>query len=317
MCSPQQVHNSLTFGTTFGTTFGNVQHFTRMSNSSPSIQLRSFRGRSLSSDSLFGLAILTPFSSLGARAYPHEQRDNGGRSNPLVPTGYTSCPLLKAVRGEGVYDIHCGAPSKPGAGRLLQWPTCGLSLAASGGPSQSNVMEVGGNGPANRIKDDLLRCIAVGASSSCAGPADHPSARRDVMLVLGCKESTLVRGRCGLYLADVWQVMSIAVHRHSTTRCAGHTSPTSKAVSHCGCGIHLAWEGTTGKASPPYPVPQRHSCLHVLDHTGLETVVYTSAATSKFLLVEASVSTLSASACSEMIPLVVLLLFSSSSAFED
>ena len=259
MCSPQQVHNSLTFGTTFGTTFGNVQHFTRMSNSSPSIQLRSFRGRSLSSDSLFGLAILTPLSSLGARAYPHEQRDNGGRSNPLVPTGYTSCPLLKAVRGEGVYDIHCGAPSKPGAGRLLQWPTCGLSLAASGGPSQSNVMEVGGNGPANRIKDDLLRCIAVGASSSCAGPADHPSARRDVMLVLGCKESTLVRGRCGLYLADVWQVMSIAVHRHSTTRCAGHTSPTSKAVSHCGCGIHLAWEGTTGEASPPYPVSQSHS----------------------------------------------------------
>ena len=299
VCSPQQVHNSLTFGTTFGTTFGNVQHFTRMSNSSPFIQLRSFRGRSLSSDSLFGLAILTPLSSLGARAYPHEQRDNGGRSNPLVPTGYTSCPLLKAVRGEGVYDIHCGAPSKPGAGRLLQWPTCGLSLAASGGPSQSNVMEVGGNSPANRIKDDLLRCIAVGASSSCAGPADHPSARRDVMLVLGCKESTLVRGRCGLYLADVWQVMSIAVHRHSTTRCAGHTSPTSKAVSHCGCGIHLAWEGTTGKASPPYPVPQRHSRLH---HTGLETAC--------------SVSTLSASASSEMIPLVVLLLFSSP-AFED
>ena len=44
-------------------------------------------------------------------------------------------------------------------------------------------------------------------------------------------------------------------------------------------------------------------------------MVYTSAATSKFLLVEASVSTLSAS--SEMVPLVVLLLFSSSPAFED
>ena len=120
-------------------------------------------------------------------------------------------------------------------------------------------MEVGGTGPAKRIKDDGLRCLAVGASSSCAGPADHLSARRDVMLVLGCKESTLVRGGCGLYLADVWRVMSIAVHRHSTTRGAGHTSPTSKAVSHGGCGIHLAWEGTTGEASPPYPVPQRHS----------------------------------------------------------
>ena len=124
--------------------------------------------------------------------------------------------------------------------------TCGLSLAASGGPSQSNVMEVGGNGPAKRIKDDLLRCIAVGASSSCAGPADHPSARRDVILVLGCKESTLVRGRCGLYLADVWRVMSIAVHRHSTTRGAGYTSP----ISHGRCVIHRG-EETTGEASPP------------------------------------------------------------------
>ena len=251
VCCPQCSQNS--------STFGNVQHFTRMSKSAPSIHFRSFRGSSLSSDSLFGLAILTPLSSLGARAYPHEQRDNGGRSNPLVPTGYTSCPLLKAVRGEGMYDIHCGAPSKPGAGRLLQWPTCGLSLAASGGPSQSNAMEVGGTGPAKRIKDDGLRCLAVGASSSCAGPADHLSARRDVMLVLGCKGINSGSGGCGLYLADVWRVMSIAVHRHSTTRCAGHTSPTSKAVSHCGCGIHLAWEGTTGKASPLYPVPQRHS----------------------------------------------------------
>ena len=75
--------------------------------------------------------------------------------------------------------------------------TCGLSLAASGGPSQSNAMEVGWSGPAKRIKDDGLRSLAVGASSSCAGPADHLSARRDVMLVLGCKESTVVRGGAG------------------------------------------------------------------------------------------------------------------------
>ena len=214
---------------------------------------------------------------------------------PDIPRAHCSRPFV----GKGCMIYIAEPPRSQVQVDSCNGLTCGLSLAASGGPSQSNAMEVGGTGPAKRIKDDGLRSLAVGASSSCAGPADHLSARRDVMLVLGCKESTLVRGRCGLYLADVWQVMSIAVHRHSTTRCAGHTSPTSKAVSHCGCGIHLAWEGTTGKASPPYPVPQRHSRLH---HTGLETAI--------------SVSTMCASASSEMIPLVVLLLCSSP-AFED
>jgi hypothetical protein len=46
----------------------------------------------------------------------------GARSNPLVPTGYTPLVSPKAVRGEGVRVIHCGARSKPGEGRLLQWP---------------------------------------------------------------------------------------------------------------------------------------------------------------------------------------------------
>ena len=118
VCSPQQVQNSLTFGTTFG----NVQHFTRMSKSAPGSHFLSLLVIVLSSHSPFNFSILTPLSSLGARAYPHQQRDNGARSNPLVPTGYTSLLLLKAVRGEGVYDKYCGAPSKPGAGRLLPWP---------------------------------------------------------------------------------------------------------------------------------------------------------------------------------------------------
>ena len=86
------------------------------------------------------------------------------------------------------------------------------------------------------------------------------------LIGMGClscnaKEFTLVRWGSGLYLADACRLMSIAVsiHCHRTTRGAGYTTPVSKAVSHGGCGIHLAWEGTTGKASPPYPVPQSHS----------------------------------------------------------
>ena len=92
--------------------------------------------------------------------------------------------------------------------------TCGLSLAASGGPSQSNAMEVGGTGPAKRIKDDGLQCLAVGAGSSWVGREDHLSALRDVMLVLECKGINSGSGACGLYLADAWRLMSIAVHRH-------------------------------------------------------------------------------------------------------
>ena len=76
---------------------------------------------------------------------------------------------------------------------------------------------------------------------------------------LSCKakETTLVRWGSGLYLADAWRLMSIAVyiHCHRTTRAAGYTTPVSKTVSHGGCGIHLAWEGTTGEVSAPYPVP--------------------------------------------------------------
>ena len=174
---------------------------------------------------------------------------------PDIPRSYCSRPFV----GKGCMINIAEPPRSQVQVDSCNGLTCGLCLAASGGPSQSNAMEVGGNGPAKRIKDDGLGCPAVGASSSCAGPADHLSARRDVMLVLGCKESTVVRGGCGLYLADVWRVMSIAVHRHSTTRGAGYTSPTSKAVSHGGCGIHLTWEGTTGEASPPYLVPQSHS----------------------------------------------------------
>ena len=85
------------------------------------------------------------------------------------------------------------------------------------------------------------------------------------LIGMGClscnaKEFTLVRWGSGLYLADACRLMSIAVsiHCHRTTRGAGYTTPVSKAVSHGGCGIHLAWEGTTGEASPPYPVPQSH-----------------------------------------------------------
>ena len=48
-------------------------------------------------------------------------------------------------------------------------------------------MEVGGTGPAKRIKDDGLQCLAVGAGSSWAGREDHLSALRDVMLVLECE----------------------------------------------------------------------------------------------------------------------------------
>ena len=114
VCSPQHPQNSLCFG--------NVQHFTSMSNLSSGSHFPSNLFIAFSSHVAFKFSILTPLSSLGARAYPHQQRDNGARSNPLVPTGYTSCPLLKAVRGEGVYDKYCGAPSKPGAGRLLPWP---------------------------------------------------------------------------------------------------------------------------------------------------------------------------------------------------
>ena len=114
VCSPQHPQNS--------SSFGNVQHFTSMSNLSSGSHFPSNLFIAFSSSVALKFSILTPLSSLGARAYPHQQRDNGARSNPLVPTGYTSLLLLKAVRGEGVYDIHCGAPSKPGAGRLLQWP---------------------------------------------------------------------------------------------------------------------------------------------------------------------------------------------------
>ena len=114
VCSPQYPQNS--------SFFGNVQHFTSMSNLSSGSHFPSNLFIAFSSHVAFKFSILTPLSSLGARAYPHQQRDNGARSNPLVPTGYTSLLSLKAVRGEGVHDIHCGAPSKPGAGRLLQWP---------------------------------------------------------------------------------------------------------------------------------------------------------------------------------------------------
>ena len=48
-------------------------------------------------------------------------------------------------------------------------------------------MEVGGTGPATRIEDDGLQCLAVGAGCSWVGREDHLSALRDVMLVLECE----------------------------------------------------------------------------------------------------------------------------------
>ena len=48
-------------------------------------------------------------------------------------------------------------------------------------------MEVGGTGPATRIEDDGLQCLAVGAGCSRVGREDHLSALRDVMLVLECE----------------------------------------------------------------------------------------------------------------------------------
>ena len=72
-------------------------------------------------------------------------------------------------------------------------------------------------------------------------------------LSCNAKVSTLVRWGSGLYLADAWRLMSIAayIHCHRRTRGACYTTPVSKAVSHGGSGIHLAWEGTTGEISPP------------------------------------------------------------------
>ena len=67
VCSPQHPQNS--------SSFGNVQHFTSMSNFSSGSHFASNLFIPSSSLVAFELSILTPLSSLGARAYPHQQRD--------------------------------------------------------------------------------------------------------------------------------------------------------------------------------------------------------------------------------------------------
>ena len=155
VCSPQHPQKSLSFG--------NVQSFTSKSNFSSGSHFASNLFIASSSLVAFKLSILTPLSSLVARAYPHQQRDIGARSNPLVPTRYTSLLSLKAVRGEGVRVIHCGGRSRPDACRLLQWPSGRFIPRLWGGVSLLKGIAVVGTGPALRIYEcDGLRCI-VGA----------------------------------------------------------------------------------------------------------------------------------------------------------